>query len=48
MATMNITDLKKILRLWIEEGFVEGELSVEPQWYVLWRPEELEELNRDY
>ena len=47
MATMNIEDLKKILRLWIEDGFVEGELSVEPEYYILWRPEELEEFNRD-
>ncbi|WP_259398313.1 SMI1/KNR4 family protein [Pseudoalteromonas sp. SG44-17] len=45
---MNIEDLKKILRLWIEDGFVEGELSVEPEYYILWRPEELEEFNRDY
>ncbi|MBB1410361.1 hypothetical protein H5182_14600 [Pseudoalteromonas sp. SG44-17] len=48
MAPMNIEDLKKILRLWIEDGFVEGELSVEPEYYILWRPEELEEFNRDY
>ncbi|MDO8846220.1 SMI1/KNR4 family protein [Methylicorpusculum sp.] len=45
---MNIEKLKKILQSWIDEGFVEGELLVEPEWYVLWRPEEIEEFNRDY
>ncbi|WP_461437569.1 SMI1/KNR4 family protein [Marinobacter nauticus] len=45
---MNIETIKPILKSWIDEGFIEGELSVEPEWYVLWRPEELEEFNRDY
>lgn len=41
-------ELKQILEGWFSEGYAEGELSVEPEWYVLWRPEELEELNKDY
>ncbi|MBR7801520.1 SMI1/KNR4 family protein [Undibacterium fentianense] len=45
---MNIELIKQILYSWIDEGFLEGELSVEPEWYVLWPPSELEELNRDY
>ncbi len=45
---MDIEALRKTLYSWIDEGFVEGELSVEPEWYVLWQPEELEEFNRDY
>ncbi len=45
---MNIQSIKAVLRSWIDEGFIEGELSVEPEWYVLWRPEEIEEFNRDY
>ena len=45
---MNIEAIKKILRSWIEEGFVEGELSAAPEWYILWRPEEIEEFNHDY
>ena len=45
---MSIEELKTILTSWLNEGFTEGELSVEPQWYVLWRPDELEEVNRDY
>lgn len=45
---MNIEALKQALQSWIEEGYVEGELSVEPEWYVLWHPEEIEEFNRDY
>ena len=48
MAIMNIEVIRKILKSWLEEGFLEGELTVEPEWYVLWRPEELEEFNRDY
>lgn len=41
-------ELKQVLKDWLEEGYLEGELSVEPGWYVLWRPEELDEFNRDY
>ncbi|QYJ82010.1 hypothetical protein [Shewanella aegiceratis] len=48
MANMNIDAIKKVLKSWINEGFLEGELSVEPEWYVLWHPDELEEFNRDY
>lgn len=45
---MSIEEIKQTLQSWIDEGFIEGELSVEPEWYVLWRPEEIEEFNRDY
>lgn len=45
---MNFDTIKQTLKFWLDEGFLEGELSVEPEWYVLWRPEELEEFNRDY
>ncbi|AVI67593.1 hypothetical protein CKQ84_17960 [Shewanella sp. WE21] len=48
MDSMNIEALKQILQSWIAEGYAEGELSVEPEWYVLWHPEEIEEFNRDY
>ena len=48
MATMNIDSIKQTLKSWLDEGFLEGELTVEPEWYVLWHPEELEEFNRDY
>jgi hypothetical protein len=48
MEKMKIEDIKQSLQSWIEEGFIEGELSVEPEWYVLWHPEEIEEFNRDY
>jgi len=41
-------ELKELLESWFQEGYSEGELSVEPEWYVLWRPEEVEEINRDY
>ncbi|WP_226876968.1 SMI1/KNR4 family protein [Microbulbifer hainanensis] len=45
---MNLDGIKKTLLAWLNEGFLEGELSVEPEWYVLWRPEEVEEFNQDY
>ena len=45
---MDIEAIKQVLRSWLEEGYLEGELSAEPEWYVLWQPEELEEFNRDY
>ncbi|UIP30410.1 SMI1/KNR4 family protein [Photobacterium sp. TLY01] len=45
---MNIEVIKQVVKSWLEEGYLEGELAVEPEWYVLWRPEELEEFNRDY
>ena len=41
-------EMKQLLEEWFSEGYAEGELSVGPEWYVLWRPEELEELNKDY
>lgn len=45
---MNIKEIKQILLSWIDEGFTEGELSVAPEWYVLWQPEEVEKINKDY
>ncbi|WP_331160118.1 SMI1/KNR4 family protein [Rheinheimera pacifica] len=48
MDSMNIEALKQILQSWINEGYSEGEMSVEPEWYVLWHPDEIEEINRDY
>ncbi len=41
-------ELSEILKSWLSEGYDEGELSVEPEWYVLWKPEELVEFNKDY
>jgi len=45
---MSIEEIRQVLETWISEGFIEGELSVEPEWYVLWQPEEVEEINKDY
>ncbi len=45
---MNFDAIKKYLKTWVDEGFLEGELSVEPECYVLWRPGELEAFNREY
>jgi len=40
--------IKQVLKSWLNEGYLEGELAVDPEWYVLWRSEDLEEFNRDY
>ena len=42
---MNIQQLVRKLR---EEGYIEGELSVDPLWYIIWEPENIDEYNRDY
>lgn len=42
---MNIEEEVKTLR---DEGYIEGELSVDPLWYVIWEPENITEYNNDY
>ena len=42
---MNLEAAIKELR---EEGYIEGELSVDPLWYIIWEPEDIEEYNKDY
>jgi len=42
---MNIEAEVKALR---DAGYIEGELSVHPLWYIIWEPENIEEYNRDY
>ena len=42
---MNIESEIKTLR---SEGYIEGELSVDPLWYIIWEPENIEEYNNDY
>ena len=36
------------LRYWTGDGRKEGELSVEPGWFQLWAPADVEQLNIDY
>ena len=45
MRTMNLATEIRQLR---GDGYIEGELSVNPLWYVIWEPENLAEYNRDY
>ncbi len=45
MVTMNIQKIVKGLR---DQGYIEGELSVDPQWYVIFEPENLEQYNIEY
>ena len=42
MTKITIEEIKQSLQSWIREGFIDGKLSTEPEWYVLWHPEELE------
>jgi hypothetical protein len=42
---MNIKLIIKELR---DEGYTEGELSIDPLWYVIWEPENLDKYNKDY
>ena len=42
---MNIEAEVKALR---DEGYIEGELSVHPLWYIIWEPENIAEYNNDY
>ena len=42
---MNIESEITILR---EEGYIEGEMSIDLLWYIIWEVESLEEYNNDY
>jgi hypothetical protein len=42
---MNIQKIVKGLR---DQGYIEGELVVDPQWYVIFEPENLEQYNIEY
>jgi len=42
---MNLEAEIKALR---NEGYIEGELSIDPLWYIIWEPENIEEYNKDY
>ena len=42
---MNIeTEVQKLR----DEGFIEGELSIDPFWYVIWEPENIDTFNTEY
>ena len=45
---MNIDQLKKVVSEWHAEGYLGGELSVDPEWYELWHPEEIESFTEEY
>ena len=42
---MNIEAEVEALR---NEGYIEGELSINPLWYIIWEPENIAEYNNDY
>jgi len=44
-STMNIESEINALR---NEGYIEGEMSIDPMWYIIWEVENLEEYNKDY
>ena len=41
-------DLEEEVKALMAAGYVEGELSVDPFWYILWEPEKISEYNKDY
>lgn len=41
-------DIKNVVKELIQSGYEEGELKVSPLYYVIWKPEELEDFNEDY
>ncbi len=45
MVTMNVLQVVTDLR---KQGFIEGELSVDPEWYVIFEPKNLEQYNIEY
>ena len=32
----------------INEGYIEGEMSIDPMWYIIWEVDNLEEYSNDY
>ena len=42
---MNIESEITALR---NEGYIEGEMSIDPMWYIIWEVENLKEYNNDY
>ena len=48
-VTLNdMNDIENIIKNLRDEGYIEGELSVDPLWYAIWEPENIEEYNQDY
>ncbi|MDH5434787.1 MAG: SMI1/KNR4 family protein [Gammaproteobacteria bacterium] len=45
---MKIESLKGIVASLRNEGYIEGELSVDPLWYIIWEPENIDSYNADY
>lgn len=41
-------NIKEKVRELIAEGYIEGSLLVDPLWYIIWKPEEIDEYNQDY
>ncbi len=41
-------DLKQKIKELRKESYVESELSVDPLWYIIWEPENIDEYNKDY
>ncbi|WNZ55250.1 hypothetical protein [Microbulbifer sp. ZKSA002] len=41
-------DIKQKVKELINEGYVEGELEIDPLWYIIWKPEEIDQFNKEY
>ena len=45
---MQKMDIEQEVRKLRAEGYTEGELAIEPLWYVIWEPDHIAEYNKDY
>jgi hypothetical protein len=43
-----LMNIKQKVKELIEEGYIEGELNVDPLWYIIWKPEEIDQFNEEY
>ena len=41
-------DIEAEVRKLREEGYIEGELSIDPYWYIIWEPENIQPYNNEY
>jgi len=49
IATLNvIMNIEQEVEDLRAEGYTEGELAIDPLWYIIWEPENLAEYNQDY
>ena len=43
-----MNNIKQTVKELIAEGYIEGELTINPYWYIIWHPEEIDAFNADF